>query len=152
MIDKIVRATIEHARDMAPRMRQMEVDEIMSSHGMKPLECLSVGVSDSVLSWAWIIDGRVGCMFGITRLNMLDNDCYAWLLSSDLVDKYPRLFARRCKELLPELLFYNGKLIGHVDSRYDLSIRWLKWMGAKIDDAEPFGVQGLPFHRFTLGG
>lgn len=152
MIDKIVRATIHHAKDMAPRMRPMEVEEIMASHMMTPLQCLTEGVQTSISAWSWIVDNEVACMFGISKFNVFDDDCYAWLLSSNLIDKYPMRFARRCKEVLPELLSHNGALIGNVDARYALSIRWLQWMGAKIENAEPFGVMGLPFHRFVLGG
>ncbi len=74
------------------------------------------------------------------------------MLTTDLVDCHWRQFARSCRELLPELMLRHPRLIGMVDARYALSIRWLHWLGAIVGTPEPFGVRGEPFCSFEIGG
>jgi hypothetical protein len=53
---------------------------------------------------------------------------------------------------LPELLARHPHMVGMVDARYTLSIRWLRWLGAVVGEPRPFGVAGLPFCPFEIGG
>lgn len=41
-------------------------------------------------------------------------------------------------------------LTNYVDARNAVSIRWLRWLGFEIEPAAPFGIHGLPFHRFSM--
>lgn len=151
MLGILVPATKEHARAMAPRMREAEVAEVMASAGLAPEAMLCAELARSSVAWAWIVEGEVGCMFGIATGALLDIDSYPWFLTTPLVERHSRHFARACRELLPELLEHHPRLVGMVDARYALSIRWLTWLGAKISPAQPWGVEGRPFCRFVIG-
>jgi len=37
-----------------------------------------------------------------------------------------------------------------VDARNTKAINWLRWLGFTVHDPVPFGVAGLPFHRFDM--
>jgi len=43
-------------------------------------------------------------------------------------------------------------LYNYVDARNVKSIKWLRWLGFQLDEPAPYGVRGLPFHRFELRG
>lgn len=153
MTGQIVAARPEHAHRMAPRMRAAEVMEIRASHDMEPATMLLSEVEKSSIAWAWVVGDEVGCMFGIVDAgSFLSQESYPWMLTTDLVEKHWRFFARSCRELLPEVLSRHSRLSGMVDARYALSVRWLSWMGARIEVARPWGPAGVPFHPFTLGG
>jgi len=152
MLGEIVPATREHATSMAPNMRVAEMRELMSGAGFDPEEGLLFELERSASAWSWIIDGEVACMFGIISPNMLDAQSYPWFLTTYLVETHARQFARACKTLLPELLERHPRLVGMVDARYGLSILWLEWLGAKIDEPEPWGVAREPWRRFEIGG
>jgi len=107
--------------------------------------------SHSLIAWSWIVHGEVACMFGIVKPDLLDDESYPWFLTTNLVEKHSRQFARACKMLLPELLHHHPRLIGRVDASYKLSVRWLIWLGAEIEEPAPWGIEGKLFHRFTLG-
>jgi hypothetical protein len=151
MMYALIPATPDHARAMAPHLRTAEVQEVMAASGLTPEQTLLAELAQSLVAWAWLVDGQVGCMFGVVQPSLLDEESYPWFLTTALVEQHARQFARCCKQLLPELLRHYPKLIGQVDARYRLSIRWLTWLGATLQPAAPYGVAGLPFHRFTLG-
>ncbi len=151
MLGILVPATQEHARAMAPHMRPAEVAEVRASAGLAPEAMLREELARSSVAWAWIVEGEVGCMFGIAAGTLLDVDSYPWFLTTHLVERYARQFARACRDLLPELLAHHPRLVGMVDARYALSIRWLTWLGAEISPAQPWGVEGKPFCRFVIG-
>ena len=152
MIGAIVTATREHAFNMAPRMCAVEVLEILDSDGLVPEMALLRELDRSVSAWSWVIGDEVACMFGIVAPNMLDDQAYPWFLTTPLVETHARQFARSCKALLPELLARHPRLVGMVDARHDLSVRWLQWLGARLEDPRPWGVAGAPFHKFEIGG
>lgn len=151
MIGILIPATVAHAHAMAPRMRQAEVLEVRDAAGLSPEDMLLAELGRSSIAWSWIVDGQVGCMFGVVTKHLLDVESYPWFLTTPLVEKYARQFARSCRELLPELLSHHPRLIGMVDARYKLSIRWLTWLGAKLSPPEPWGVANQPFCRFVIG-
>lgn len=152
MSAEIIPAHRGHALSLAPRVRVAEVIEIAASHGLTPEEMLLGELADSDAAWTWVVNGIPACMFGIvTNPVLLGGDSYPWFISTDLVDRNARVFARTCKELLPELLAHHPRLVGRVDARYVLSVRWLRWLGAKVEEAEPWGVEHALFHLFVIG-
>jgi hypothetical protein len=151
MIHQIIPATRDHAISMAPNMRAAEVREVFDSLGRAPEEALLFELDQSATAWAWIVDGEVATMFGIVTPTLLDLNSYPWLLTTPLVETHARAFARGCRTHLPELLAHHPRLVGMVDSRYALSVRWLEWLGAQIDPARPHGPAQALFHPFTIG-
>jgi hypothetical protein len=152
MLGQIVPATRSHAIQMAPHMRDIEVIEVMDAVGLEPEAALLREIDRSASAWAWIVDGDVACMFGVVQSpNWLDHASYPWFLTTPLVKEHARPFARACKTLLPELLARHPVLVGMVDARYTLSVRWLQWLGARLDDPQPWGVAQERFRRFVIG-
>lgn len=147
----IVPAHRGHAIAMAPRVRAIEVEEIHASHGVSAEEGLLFELERSVSAWTWLVEGQPACMFGIVAPVSLSYESAPWFLSTPLVELHFRTFARECRAHLPELLERHPRLVGRVDARYALSIRWLQWLGARFEDPAPWGVTGALFRRFELG-
>jgi len=151
MIGEIIPATKRHAISMAPNMRAAEIRELKDGDGIEPLPALLRELERSASAWSWVIDGEVACMFGIVTTGALTIESYPWFLTTPLVEQHSRAFARACKTLLPELLARHPRLIGLVDARYALSVRWLEWLGARLGPPQPWGVAREPFRYFELG-
>jgi|HubBroStandDraft_4_1064222.scaffolds.fasta_scaffold367026_2 hypothetical protein len=151
MLGELVSARIEHAVKMAPNMRAAEVKELADGEGLTPEAALLRELARSSSAWAWVIDGEVACMFGVVEYGMLDITGYPWFLTTPLVDQHAKQFARACKTLLPELLARHPRLVGMVEARYTLSVRWLQWLGAKMSEPEPWGIAGELWMHFELG-
>lgn len=152
MLGQIVAATRSHAIAMAPHVRAVEVREVADTSGEKVEAALLRELARSDSAWAWIIGDDVVCMFGIVHSHaLLDLASYPWCLSTPLVEVHARQFARACKAVLPELLARHPRLAGMVDARHTLSVRWLQWLGARLEAPKPWGVAGEPFHHFEIG-
>lgn len=151
MLGSIIAATPEHAKAMAPHMRAAEVREIAADCGLTPEPALLSELDRSIAAWSWVIDGEVVCMFGVVLPYLFSEESYPWFLTTHLVDVNYVAFARACRALLPEMLARHPRMVGMVDARYGLSIRWLRWLGAKIGAPQPWGIAGELFCRFELG-
>lgn len=143
-------ATIEDCADLAPRMRQSDVDEVMASDGLSPLSALEIAFKASSEAWAGLIDGVVVCMFGVCPVSLLSGDGSPWMLGSDDIEQHQKLFLRRCRPVVAGMAQSYKSLHNHVDCRNETSIRWLKWLGFTMGEPEPYGIFGLPFRRFWL--
>ena len=70
-----------------------------------------------------------------------------WLLATEEVERHPVTFYRMSKSLFPLAVSGYERLVNWVDARNVLSLRWLVWLGFRMEPAVPFGVKGLGFHR-----
>lgn len=90
--------------------------------------------------------GRPIALFGLVPGRSYD---VPWLLGSDRILAHWREFARRSRTELDRLR--RGRpLSNHVDARNIVHVRWLRWLGAQILPAEPYGLRRLPFYPFIL--
>lgn len=148
---EILPATEAHARELARTMRPADVAEVDASTGVSPLEALLASLVVSRDPMTGLADGRVVCMFGVSTPVVLSTHGYIWLLSSVEVDAHSRAFLRMSHAYVQRARLYYDQLENWVDARHVVAIRWLRWLGFTLYPAEPFGVRGLPFHRFDLG-
>ena len=72
------------------------------------------------------------------------------MLGTDLIKKKQKIFLKRSKPWLEDIKKDYNYLENYVDARNTLSIKWLKWLGFKVEDPIPYGVNGEPFHKFTM--
>lgn len=145
---RVVPATAEHARELAPTMRKEDAAEVLASSGRTPLEALLASLEASPYCRALLFDGRVAALFGVgpgpEGLGIV------WLLTGELVEGHKQAFLDTCRPEIGKMLEVHPVLGNLVDARYVRSVRWLKRLGADIREAVPFGVAGLPFHPFLL--
>ncbi|MFM0151447.1 hypothetical protein [Paraburkholderia sediminicola] len=152
MLDsQVVPATLEHAIAMAPRMREADRAECWALARLTPLEALEVSVQTAVYAWTWLVDGEPACMFGVGARSMIGDTGTPWLLSTDLVAKYPMPFLRGYRTYLQKMRAIYPHLSNVVDARYTTCVRWLGWLGFKVYDPVPMGPDGVLFHRFEIG-
>lgn len=143
----------EHAELLAPRMRKADAAEILASGGYRPLPGLLAALEWSRrygAAWAGLIDGEVAALFGVGKRTLLSPSAVPWCLTGNLVEENPRLFWRASKAVVATWLEEFDQLEQYVDARYAQALRWAARLGFTVEDAQPFGRGGLPFHRITL--
>ncbi len=147
-------ATMEHARILAPLMRQADVDEVMASHGYTPIEALEAGVNQSEVAWAGFLNGDLVGLFGISRRPFLSTTAVPWLLTGVGVEKHPRAFWKACRVIVADWReqFAGVEMEQFVDARHERALRWAARLGFHVEPAMPFGAAGLPFHRISMSG
>ena len=146
---QIVKASLEHAEDLAPRMRGEDVAEVWAASHLGPLEALQQAVETSALPLTWLVEGRPAAMWGAVPVNIIRGVAIPWLLGTRDVERHAMHFARTSRRIVAELRGQWPILVNFVDQRHEQSVRWLRWLGADLAPATPFGPDGLPFHRFA---
>lgn len=144
------RPTIEDAFFLADHMRAADRAEVLASGGYSPIDAVDVSLQFSEVVRAAEINGELLCLFGVTVVPDAPWSV-PWLLSTTAVDRYPLAFWRASKAALAQLRERYPFLLQQVDARYTQALSWLRRLGFTIEPAQPFGAQGLLFHRVTLG-
>jgi hypothetical protein len=144
-------ATPEHASELARTMRPEDRAEVWASDGHTPEEAIQSALAASSEAWAGLVDGRVICLFGVSKLTFLGDAASPWLLGSTEIPRHFRHFLRAGRVVVKTWKERYPVLVNFTDSRYSAAVRWLSWLGFTIHPAAPHGPFGVPFHRITIG-
>lgn len=150
MIDaRIVPATAAHIEEMLPRVRAADIQEF-DALGWSPRRVLDTGIKTSTFSCAGLVNGQVITIFGVAPGSMIGGNGIPWLVGTDNLQRYQRTFLRRCRHVVNEMQAVYPYLENYVDERNHVAKAWLHWLGFTLEEARPYGVSGLPFHRFHM--
>jgi hypothetical protein len=105
----------------------------------------------SELRQAVYFGGELACIYGVLKSpksTVLHPIYYAWLLTTPVVEKYPKTFFRESLRVTHELTKKYGALTNYVDARYEKAVRWLLRIGFQFTKS-PIGVgpTGVPFYE-----
>jgi len=148
----IVDSTEDHVLELIDTLREADVQEL-TALGMDPGHALvhSFHTSAGMRFTALNEEDQVICMFGVGSETFLSTWGVPWLLASELLDGGTAMrLCRRCRGFIQIMAGRFDLLINFVDARQETAIRWLEWLGFEIGEAEPYGPEGLPFHRFEM--
>lgn len=141
------------AEYIGARLRQADRDEIKASHMIEPVEALKLGLKKSDFCLTAFADNEPVLMWGIKREGYIPNVGVPWMLATERLEdpKVARRFLRMCRNALMEFFEDYDILMNYVDTRNEVSIRWLKYMGFHVDE-NPMecGVLKKPFHKFIM--
>jgi hypothetical protein len=98
-------------------------------------KCLAIAFLDSLETWVGLIDGEVVAIWGVITPNILSDDVYVWLTASKLTQLHPIVFARWSREAIKTLSAYP-KVHGLVLCDFEISKKWLRWLGFDVGVAE----------------
>jgi len=141
-------ATLEDALSMAHRMREIDVQEIWASHRIRPLPALVHLVRTSEVAKTGREGEDIVLMFGMIRQNLLGSAGTVWMLATDLLDLHSFRFLRECGTGIVAISAEFTIIENYCDARNSITVRWLKWLGFTVEEAEPYGVYNMPFHHF----
>lgn len=107
------------------------------------------GFESSALCYT-IEKGKPIAMFGVNAKSLLGHKGVVWLLASCELDGIKVAFLRYYRKYIDMMLERYGYLHNYCDARNKKTVKWLKYMGARVDEAKPYGVDSLPFHYFVF--
>ena len=151
MTHQIVPASLEHALQLAPRLRKGDLAEIKAASGLEPEDALVLSLAMAPKSWAWLYRGRVMAIFGVGPHPYKAGVGIPWLLGTKAAERHKMFFLRNSRRIIDEMLDEFPVMENYVDARNTTSIQWLHWCGFVLAEVVPFyGVQRLPFIRFGI--
>ena len=152
LADKIEIRDVEEG-DIAVLVRNMrdhDIQEVNAATHMGISNAVQTSVDLSSYSKTGLVNDELVCMWGVCPISLLSGSGSPWMLGTDLIKEKQRIFLRRSKPWLDDIRKDYRYLENFVDARNTLSIKWLKWLGFEMDEAEPYGIHGEPFHKFTM--
>lgn len=144
---EFVPALRDHARALAPRLRDADREEVKAQSGLAPGAALLASVAMGNATAA-LEDGVVIALFGCPRWSVLGEGGVPWMLGCNRVLEIPTVVLRHNKRFVEQWRSEFAYLSNHVDARNEVSIRWLRWLGFTIHDPAPHGPYGMAFHKF----
>lgn len=127
-------------------MRREDRDEVWASHHFTPEKALLVCYSFSSVCHTLLFQDTPIAMFGVIPDADVETEATIWFLGSEIIETCKKSFLEACRLFIDGMLGMYPVLYNYVDARYRKSVRWLKWCGAEISEAQPWGVENLPFH------
>ena len=135
---------------VADNMRGSDVAEIWASSNYKPGEALWKGYEESFKCLTILKDDQAIGMFGIHPNNFIGKTATIWLLATKELDDISRKFLKASRWFINMFLEFYPVLYNWTDSRNEPALKWLRFCGAVINEAVPYGVDQKPFHYFEL--
>lgn len=145
----IIPATMEHAAQIAPRLRLEDAEEVRGAGLIDPLAVVQRSIEMSLHSWVWLLEDEPACIFGVAG-DLIGREAMPWLLTTDAVPRHAKTFWRHSREIVRLMSEVHPRLAGYCDARYTASARWLDRLGFTLHGPDPFGPLNMPFYRFTL--
>lgn len=124
------KATHADAVAIVPMLRTRDFDRLVELGD--PTQAVLDGLNNSIMSFAGEIDGELAALWGARCVSVLDDRAYIWVLGTILIDDHPLVFARHSRRALRSLTHHFRQVYGEIECDFELSVRWLTWLGARI--------------------
>jgi len=149
----MVRSSIEQdIGRMKNSLRESDIQEVYAAANLTPEQALRFSYESSSMCLTVEKNKEPIAMFGISPATLISNTGSIWLLSTDGIKSIRKSFIKKSRWFINIMLSQFPLLENYVDARNKLSIRWLKWCGAKIQEPRPYGPENRPFSYFSFGG
>lgn len=150
---RVSRATEAHAVELAANLRAADIQELAASSGASPLEAVTQSVAVSPDAYVALDEHGVIAAWGVGVGSLASSVGSPWLLATErMAGRYRRQLLALSRIHVARMRRQFSYLTNFVDARHAQSLRWLRWCGFVIHPPEPYGVAGLPFHRFDMKG
>lgn len=144
----IRRPTLLDTFFLAKNARKADIEESSMLSGREMLDVFNQAHNLYLNSWVWEINGKLACMYGISPYD--EKSGVIWFIATDEFDKHKMKVSRGCREVYEQLIDGYEYLFNYVHVRHKKALRWLKWLGVDILDAEPIGKNGEMFCKFEV--
>ncbi len=148
---EVVEATPYHADHIAEHMRSIDQQEIWLASKSTPSRAMHRCL-DSDVKLTCLVDEMPAFMFGVNRMTLLGNKGAVWMLGTEDMYKikYGKLELKLMREYARQLAEPYDVIENYVHVENEISIKWLRFMGFKFDEPQPYGFSKAPFMRFEM--
>jgi hypothetical protein len=97
---------------------------------------LAKALANQFPSFTVFVDGVPAAIFG-GHSETLVGECRLWMLTTPLIEAHQIPLLRASRKYVQWMFDNYGPVVGMVDSEFDKSRRWLRWIGFKeVQDGE----------------
>lgn len=131
-------------------IRDADKREIEDASGLNYKDSLRRIYAMNENAWTGLVDGEIVAIFGVQMASYLTGNGIPWMISTKGIEKHALVFTRHCKPVFKKMTSHCKQLFNFVDDRNELAKMWLKWLGFKLEEPQPYGAKGLPFRLFKM--
>lgn len=146
-IRKATQADVDY---LVANVRHEDIEELDALDGSTVKESLDETPDLLENTQVWEVDGKVTCLFGVTPVEEYEGVGIIWMLATKDFHKNVRRFPARSKEVIANAIAKYDFIFNYVHTKNTKSIKWLTWLGFKMNDPEPIGHKGDLFTRFEM--
>lgn len=138
------------------RLRKADLLEIDAASNMTAEEALLEGLELSQPCYAAFWKDQPLCIFGVVPTSDPGDPQQfgnIWLFGTDLIDEMGLGFLRVSRRWFDHLMEKYSGLGNAVDSRNEVHIKWLRWLGFDMLPPVrmgPYNLPFIPFHRCNV--
>ncbi len=140
-----VPATLDHARQLV--LREGDALEV-AALGLTPMQALRQSLERALWAEAYLVDGEVAAIVGLSLASLLGGPGVPWLLTGPACERHRKTFLRESRRQLARMRARVLPLVNFVHADYVRAQRWLAWLGFALEP--PVLLNGAPFRRFVL--
>lgn len=120
--------------------------------GLDPFSAIQQTGETSDEAYSVTVDGVLAGCTGVCWTDKLIEEAKPWLLSTPVAHQPECVkdFVYLSRSILFSFRKRYPLLTNWVDAEHVTAIRWLRWLGARVDSAQPFGPFARPFRKFTF--
>lgn len=122
-------ATIDDALAILSNLREHEARTV-EKLAINAQELLIKALSGDFVTWVCLIDETPAAIFGATSDTIL-GEPRLWMLTTPLIERHQVPLLRASKLYVKSMSERFGSIVGMVDSEFETSRRWLRWIGFK---------------------
>lgn len=135
-------------------LREADRDELAALSELSVEECIEFSITNSELTWVIVNNqGSIVGVFGLSSTKDTNRDPVGvpWMLSAETLNDFKYAFSKHSMGVVADMLERYPYLSNYVDSRNELSIKWLRWLGFTIHTDEEFYFKDktVAFYRFS---
>lgn len=134
-----------------PAIRDADRLEIDAASGQTVEEALTEGIENSRPCYAAFWKGKPLCLYGVVPESLPgDPEQFGriWMLGTPLIEEMGIGFLRVSRGWVDKLMERYDGVGNAVDTRNEVHIKWLLWVGFEFLPAVPMGPFSLPFIPF----
>ena len=98
--------------------------------GLDAVGLLSEALRNEFPSFVCMVDGEPAAIFGGHSETLL-GECRLWMLTTPLIEAHQVPLLRWSRRYVKWMRHTYGPVIGMVDSEFEISRNWLRWIGFK---------------------
>jgi hypothetical protein len=146
---EILPVTESHIAEVSKMVRCADKEELWAAAMQQPEEAIRAGVESSDQALVGLVDGTPVCIWGVVNDSLIGPVGTPWMVATTALDKYARVFIRRCKEEALKSFEGYALLENYVHTKNTRAIHWLKWLGFLVSkEPEKYGMLGEEFYKF----
>lgn len=144
---EVVPATAADASRLWANLRsdQMEMEDVSGASERD----LQAQINASAVAFVGRLDDEPVVIWGVLMPSLTCGMGVIWALTSKAIDRCPLVFVRRSKIELEKVRQNYTELTGFVATEYEVSAKWLRWLGFKISPSYTF--HGRNVRRISMG-